>query len=155
MIVNVPAYDKNYFIQNGLVWGSFRGQLKSVQTVFDTSYVIGFSAITKNALIFTAEQFSGYILMRPWMMRGSLVYPDSSQYFKTQWQKTFVFPQMNTQNTEAKDLDNTYVSSAPFTPKANGIEYVAQDNPIVDFLVSTISVKEPDYVFIPVGGHVG
>lgn len=157
MITNIPAYDASYFVKNGLVWSTFNaGTITKIYPNADTGkLIIGFKAVSRNAYVYLPELFTGYLLPRKSQTLIKNIYPDNQQYARTQWQKVFDFPVGTSSAAEATDLDATYDSTAPFTPKANGIGYVAQDNPIVDFLVTAISVKETDYAFIPVGGNVG
>jgi len=156
MIINIPAYDAGYFIKNGLVWSTFDGKITKIYPNDDKAkMIIGFKAVSRSGYVYLPDQFTGYLLPVRVQTQNKNIYPDNQQYARTQWQKVFDFPVGTSSAAEATDLDATYDSSAPFTPKANGIGYVAQDNPIVDFLVTAISVKETDYAFIPVGGNVG
>lgn len=156
MITNIPAYDAGFFIKNGLVWSTFTGKITQIYPNTDAGkMILGFKAVSRSAYVYLPDQFSGYLLPVRAQTQIKNVYPDNQQYARTQWQKVFNFPVGTSSAAEATDLDATYDSTTPFAPKANGIGYVAQDNPIVDFLVTSISVKETDYAFIPVGGNVG
>lgn len=156
MIVNIPAYDATYFIKNGMVWGTFLGKITKVYPNVDSNvYMIGWKAVSRIGIVYQPDQFNGYLLPINRKLTISKIYPDNAAYVKTQWQKTFVLSQSNAATTESNDLDATYRSTQPFTAKANAVAYIAPDNPIVDFHVSEISVKETDYTFVPVGGHVG
>lgn len=154
MIVNIPAYDPNFFSKNGLVWGSFRGRLSIVQIVYDNNYLIGFSAITKHAPVILREEFDGFVLPVHWLTRQSLVLPNNTTYSRSLWKKKFDLPVFNTESTEQKNLDGVYRTETSMNTMQNSVEYVASDNHIVDILVTSVSAKE-DYKFVPVGGHVG
>jgi len=158
MIVDIPAYDSAYFIKNGLVWGTFKGKIKQIYPNYiSLNYLILRKLIVRKTFkVYTPDVFSTYIMpMVKLRAKTGKIYPDNAVYSKTLWQKVFSMAVSNSASTEATGLDGTYKSITPFAPQADAIQYVAQDNPIVDILVTTISLKEPDYNFVPVGGHIG
>lgn len=158
MIVDIPAYDSAYFIKNGLVWGTFKGKITRIYPNLITwNYLILRKLIVRKIVpVYPPDVFSTYLMpMMKLRTKAGKIYPDNAVYSKTMWQKVFSMPATNSASTEANALDGTYRSTTPFTAQANAIQYVAQDNPIVDILVTEISLKEPDYNFAPVGGHIG
>lgn len=158
MIVDIPAYDSAYFIKNGLVWGAFKGKINKVypNTISPTYLILRKMIVRTMVKVYPGDLYSQYLMpIRRLRAKTGKVYPDNAVYSKTQWQKVFSMPASVSASTETTSLDGTFRSILPFNAQANAIQYVAQDNPIVDFLVSQISLKEPDYVFSPVGGHIG
>lgn len=158
MIVDIPAYDSAYFIKNGLVWGTFKGKIKQIYpNLITLNYLILRKLIVRKTFkVYPPDVFSTYIMpMVKLQAKDGKIYPDNAVYSKTMWQKVFNMPASVSASTEATGLDGTYKSVAPFVAQENSIQYVAQDNPIVDILVTQISLKEPDYTFVPVGGHIG
>lgn len=158
MIVDIPAYDSAYFIKNGLVWGSFRGKITKVypNTISPNYLILRKLIVRKMVNVNLPDVFSQYLMpIKRLRTKATKVYPDNAVYSKTQWQKIFSMPASVSASTESNALDGTFRSTAPFVALTNPVQYVAQDNPIVDILVTTISLKEPDYVFSPVGGHIG
>lgn len=158
MIVDIPAYDSAYFIKNGLVWGTFKGKINKVypNTISPNYLILRKLIVRKMVKVYPTDVFSQYLMpVRRLRAKTGKVYPDNAVYSKTMWQKVFSMPASVSASTETTSLDGTFRSTVPFNALTNPVQYVAQDNPVVDILVSQISLKEPDYVFSPVGGHIG